>query len=165
MTDQEKPKGRLHQGADHSAPYPVSRLAPPTGMVDLAREIEHADDMLKVRTTAKLRVIAEQMKALQSEARRLLEEAQRDTDLNHARCNFQKVPGKIYHLYREGNGRLAFSMLSPDDWGGEPPQEYQDSYRLEADLSWTPAENLEQPDETGELVQRLLHDLREPDKF
>jgi hypothetical protein len=159
--DEEKPKGHVHQGADHSAPYPVSRLAPPSGLVDLAQEIERADDMLKVRTTAKLRVIAEQMKALQAEARRLLAEAQRDTDLNHARCNFQKVPGKIYHLYREAGGRLAFSMLSPEDWGGKPPQEYRGAYRLEADLSWTPAGDLERPDETGELVQRLLHDLRE----
>jgi len=158
-TENDKPKGDIHQGSDHSAPYPVSRLAPPTQLVDLAREIERADDMLKVRTTSKLRVIAEQMKTLQAEARRLLEEAQRDTDLNHARCNFQKVPGKIYHLYRETGSRLAFSMLSPDDWGGKPPKEYRGAYRLEADLSWTPAGELGQPDETGEMVQRLLQDL------
>jgi hypothetical protein len=157
--DHETDKGAIHQGPDHSAPYPVSRLAPPTGLVDLAREIERADDMLKVRTSAKLRVIAQQMKALQSEARRLLEEARWDSDLNHARCGFKKVPGKTYHLYRDADGRLTFSLLSPADWGGKPPRQYQGAYRLEADLSWTPAGEPQQPDETGELVRRLLQDL------
>lgn len=33
----------IHQGADRSAPYPVSRLAPSFGLVELAREIEQAD--------------------------------------------------------------------------------------------------------------------------
>lgn len=30
-----------------------------------------------------------------------------------------------------------FSMLSPLEWGGKPPNEYVDSYRLEYDMSWT----------------------------
>ena len=77
-------------------------------------------------------------------------------NLNHARCGFRKVPGRSYHLYRQGDGGLAFSLLSPEDWGGRPPQEYLGSYRLQADLSWTPSGQLEQPDDSGEWVGRLL---------
>ena len=156
MASDESGKGRPHRGPGHSAPYPVSRLAPAVELVALAQEIARADEMLSARTGAKLRVIADQMKALQAEARKVLEQARQETELNHARCGFKKVPGKSYHLYRQGDGGLAFSLLSPEDWGGRPPHEYLGAYRLEADLSWTPAEQEERPDDSGEWVQRLL---------
>lgn len=154
-------KGKIHAGADHSSPYPVSRLAPAMGLVDLAAEIEKANQMLSARTNAKLRVIADQMRALQKEARTILEEAQRDSDLNHARCGFKKVPGRIYHLYREAGGNLGFSMLSPEDWGGKPPNAYLGAYRLEADLSWSPADADAPPDDSRDLVRQLLLDSRD----
>ncbi len=157
----EPAKGKLHTSADHSAPYPVSRLAPPVELVDLAREIAQADRMLSIRTNAKLRIIADQVKALQNEARKILKEAQKDADLNHARCSFKKVPGLVYHLYREAAGEMGFSMLSPEDWGGHPPHPYLGAYRLEADLSWSPADTAAQGDAYRELVQRLLLDERE----
>jgi hypothetical protein len=47
-------------------------------------------------------------------------------------------------------------MLSPGDWRGQPPDPYLGSYRLEADLSWTPAQVTAPPDKTGELVSQLL---------
>lgn len=144
-----------HEGPDHASPYPVSRLAPAIELVDLAKEIAKADTMLNTRASAKLKVIADQMKALQAEARTVLEETQRDQDLHRAQCNFQRQPGKLYHLYRKPDGSLYFSMLSPQDWG-TPPHEFQGSYRLEADMSWTPADQIDQPDDTRELVNRLL---------
>lgn len=149
-------KGQPHRGPNHSAPYPASRLAPAMERVDLAREIARADEMLSARTEAKLRVIADQVKALQAEARKILEEAGRHTELNHARCSFRKVPGKVYHLYRETDGGLTFSMLSPEDWNGSPPNEYRGAYRLEANLSWTSTEQVDRPDDSGEWVKRLL---------
>ncbi len=151
-------KSQPHRGPNHSAPYPVSRLAPAVELVDLAREIARADEMLSARTEAKLLVIADQIKTLQAEARKILEEAGRHTELNHARCNFRKVPGKIYHLYRETDGRLAFSMLSPEDWNGCPPNEYRGAYRLEANLSWTPTDQIDRRDESGEWVKHLVSD-------
>ena len=48
----------IHRGADHSSPYPVSRLAPSFGLVDLAREIEQADQIVSGRLGAQLEVIA-----------------------------------------------------------------------------------------------------------
>jgi len=145
-----------HRGPDHAAPYPVSRLAPAIDLVDLARQITQADAMINTRTSAKLKVIADQVKALQAEARSVLEEARRDQDLNHAQCSFKRRPGHIYHLYRREDGSRYFSMLSPEDWRDGPPHGYEGSYRLEADMSWTPAEALDTPDDSRELVQRLL---------
>ena len=154
MTDDQTPI--LHQGGDRSSPYPVSRLAPAFRAPDLAREVEHAESMLSVRTSAKLRVIADQIKSLQAEARKVLNDAKREHSLTQAECAFKRLPGKIYHLYQRSDGRRYFSMLSPDDWRGQPPHAFVASYRLEADYSWTPLDAIDQPDDTGDLVAQLL---------
>lgn len=127
-----------HEGPDHSSPYPVSRLAAPIDLVDAAHEIAKADETIKSHVGGKLKVIAEQMRALRDQAQTIVENAQRDAELHRAVCRFPKRPGHVYHLYRRPDGSTYFSMLSPDEWGGEPPHEAAGSFRLEADLSWTP---------------------------
>jgi hypothetical protein len=145
-----------HDGEERSSPYPVSRLAPAFDTTDLAAEVDRAESMLSARTGAKLRVIADQIKALQAEARKVLDEAREEQALTHAQCSFKRIPGHSYHLYRKADGTSFFSMLSPGDWGGEPPHPFLGSYRLEADYSWTPADRTDSPDETGEMVAQLL---------
>ena len=146
----------VHRGPAHSSPYPVSRLAPGFGLVDLAREIEQADQHVASRMEAQLRVIADQVKALQAQAREILQQAKSDQRLHHARCAFRRIPGHVYHLYQEADGTAAFSMLSPDDWGGHPPKPFLGSYRLENDMGWTPAGTIEKPDDSRRLVAHLL---------
>jgi hypothetical protein len=149
-------KPEIHQGADRSAPYPVSRLAPAFQMTEISAEVERAESMLSARTGAKLRVIADQIQALQAEARKVLAEAREEQALTRARCAFRRIPGHVYHLYRKAEGEPFFSMLSPEDWRGQPPDEFLGSYRLEVDYSWTPAERSPRADDTGELVRQLL---------
>jgi hypothetical protein len=155
MSDTDE-KPILHQGADRSSPYPVSRLAPAFRTSDLAEEVARAESMLNARTGAKLRVIADQIKALQKEARKVLDEAREEQALSGARCSFKRIPGHTYHLYRKDDGTSFFSMLSPRDWRGAPPHPFLGSYRLEADWSWTEAGKAAEPDETGDLVAQLL---------
>lgn len=154
MNDQDK--AILHAGDSRSSPYPTSRLAPAFHAPQLADEIARAESMLNARTSAKLRVIADQIKSLQAEARKVLDEARDEQSLNRARCSFRRVPGKLYHLYAKADGSTYFSMLSPLDWGGQPPDSYTGSFRLEADYSWTPADKLNRPDDTGQIVRQLL---------
>ena len=123
---------------DRAMAYPTSRLGAKIELVDLAREIEAADQTIGVVVGGKLDVIREQMRALQEQARTLLEEARASALLHRAQCNFKKVPGGVYHLYKRPEGELYFSMLSPEDWRGSPPHPFQGSYRLEADLGFTP---------------------------
>jgi hypothetical protein len=154
MTTDER--GALHRGPDHSSPYPVSRLAPAFDAGELAAEIAKAESMLSARTGAKLRVIADQIKSLQQEARKVLAEAQEEQALTRARCSFKRIPGRTYHLYRKPAGDPFFSMLSPAEWGGDIPYEFLGSYRLETDYSWTPAAHASERDDTGEIVDQLL---------
>lgn len=151
-------RGEIHQGGDASAPYPVSRLAPAFDLVDLAQQVASADDMLSVTATAQLKGIARQIKALQEQAKTLLEKTQHDQQLHHAQCGFKRIPGKTYHLYRRASGDHLFSMLSPDEWGGRPPYEYQGSFRLENDMSWTPMDEVEPEREDNERIQAMIAD-------
>lgn len=159
MSDQYKKyegKGELHKGSARSAPYPVSRLGAGVDLVDLAQQISTADSHINTRVSAKLQVIADQIRLLQQEAQAALEDAQRDQVLHRAQCNFKRIPGRVYHLYERADGTTYFSMLGPKDWGGKPPHVFAGSYRLENDMSWTAEADMDQPDDSRELVRRLL---------
>jgi hypothetical protein len=139
-----------------TSPYPLSRLSAPHDLVDVAREIQEADVTVGGVTVAKLRVIAEQIRALQAQAARVLDEARQAGDLHRAACAFKRRPGHIYHLYRRRtDASLYWSMLSPEEWG-TPPDEFQGSFRLEVDMTWTPTEELEKRDTLEEPLRRLL---------
>lgn len=148
--------GQLHRGPDRAAPYPVSRMAPAIDLVDLAREIGEADKMLSATASARLQVIADQVRVLQEEARQVLEQTRCDQELHRAQCNFKRVPGKTYHLYRKADSSTYFSILTPRDWRGRPPHEFLGSYRLENDMSWSAAGENGRPDQTREIIQHLL---------
>jgi hypothetical protein len=122
----------------HTSPYPVSRLSPAFGLVDMAQEIERADTMLGAVVTGQLEVISEQIRALQEQAKALLEQARQDALLHRARCSFTKRPGGVYHLYEGTDGAPFFSLLGPHEWTRSPPHRFIGSYRLEIDASFTP---------------------------
>lgn len=151
--------GPNHEGAASSSPYGQSRLAPAIELVDVAKEIAQANALIGAATADKLGLIAEQIRALQEQARDILEKARRDTVLHAAECRFQKVPGQTYHLYRKGEGegaRYYFSLLSPADWKGKPPDPFEGTYRVEADLSFTSVEEMEKRDARLVTARRLL---------
>lgn len=71
-----------------------------------------ADSYIQANASNKLQVIAQQVRFLQLQAQEVLNEAKRNSDLHHAACNFVKVPGNTYHLYKRPSGQKYFSMLS-----------------------------------------------------
>lgn len=148
-------KGR-HEGPASTSPYPMSRLSAPHDLVNTAREIQQADAVIGAVTGDKLRLIADQIRSLQEQARVVLEQARRDAELHRAECRFHKRPGHVYHLYRDARGRLYLSMLSPNDWNGRPPHTFEGSYRLEADMSFTPADRAAARDAEDAGVRLLL---------
>ncbi|XP_063224506.1 uncharacterized protein C1orf50 homolog isoform X2 [Bacillus rossius redtenbacheri] len=147
-----KRKGALALVETSAEPRGVSLVSPwratrpdPSDLVALATEIQKADGLVKATACSKLQVIAQQMRFLQEQARRVLAEAQRSAAVHHAACNFRKIPGHVYHLYRRPSGQQYLSVLSPQDWAsqGGPPHEFVGAYRLEQDQSWTPEEEMD----------------------
>lgn len=161
MSDESQgpPGGGKHRGPEHASPYPLSRLAPRFDLVDVAREIQQADTLIGAVVGNKLSLIADQIRALQAQARAALEEARESSDLHRVECRFQKVAGGVYHLYRRPDGKRYFSLLSLDDWGGAPPHSFEGSFRLEADMSFTPIERLAERGEKEEIVRLLTEGL------
>jgi hypothetical protein len=151
-----KYRGKTHEGPQHSAPYPLSRLAPPHDLVSMAEQIQAADTMLSASVGAELETIARQIRALQEQAAEALTRAQRDAELHRVACRLRKRPGQTYHLYRQADGHLYFSMLSPADWGDAPPHAFEGSYRLENDMRWTPAAEIEAHDRDRGALRRLI---------
>jgi hypothetical protein len=151
-----KYEGKPHQGPQRTAPYPLSRLAPPHDLVGMAEQIEAAHSVLGSVVSAELEAIARQIRALQDQAAEALTRAQRDVELHRVRCRLQKRPGQIYHLYRDAEGQAYFSLLSPADWRGAPPHPFEASYRLEADMRWTPVADIEMRDRERAAIAGLL---------
>lgn len=149
-------RGPNHEGPAHTSPYGLSRLAPAIDLVDVARQIQEADRAVGHAAAGKLRVIADQIRALQAQAAQVLEQARTASALHHAECRFQKRIGHVYHLYRRASdpSRHYFSMLSPHEWS--PPDEYVGSYRLEPDQGWTRAEDVAARDAEDARLLPLL---------
>ena len=153
-----KHHGDNHEGDGRSSPYGLSTLSPASELVDVAREIGEADAMIAQTTSSKLNLIAKQIRALQSQAREILDGAKRDLDLHRAKCNFARRIGQSYHLYEKRDGTLYWSMLSPEEWG-TPRHTHRGAYRLEPDQSWTPTDQIDEDEDTqatDALIGKLL---------
>ena len=57
-----------------------------------------------------------QVRFLQEQAKKILEEAKLNSMLNHTSCNFKKIPGKIYYIYKQTKDpeKEFISMISPE---------------------------------------------------
>jgi hypothetical protein len=128
-------------------------MAPSYDLVDVAAQIQKADQTLAAMTGGKLGIIAEQIGRLQEQARILLEKARRDAELHRAQCRFEKKPGGVYHLYRRHDDSLWFSRLAPDEWSTPQPQSFEGTYRLELDMSFT---RLDQAEDAPPIVPVAL---------
>ena len=107
-------------------------------LVELAAQVVKADQFTRATAGSKLQVIAEQVRFLQEQARKVLEDARMNALLHKTSCNFKKIPGKTYYVYKQRkNPEDEFlSMISPQEWGPSGP-EFVQGYRLEYDMSWT----------------------------
>merc|ERR1711976_131843 len=124
-------------------------------LVELAGEIQTADKFTRATAGSKLSVIAEQVRFLQEQARKILEEAQKDKEINHMACNFKRIPGKLYYIYTRPNGKNYMSMISPEEWGKDCPP-FVAAYKLEHDMSWTPQENVEAKENENAIIDKIL---------
>ena len=58
--------------------------------------------------------------------------------MHKTNCNFKKIPGKTYYIYKQKKNpdEEFMSMISPEEWGESGP-EFVGGYKLEYDMSWT----------------------------
>merc|ERR1712062_95546 len=126
-------------------------------LVELAAQVEKADQFTRATAGSKLTVIAEQVRFLQEQARKVLEEARLNALIHKTACNFKKIPGKTYYVYkqRKNPDDEFMSMISPEEWGSSGP-EFVAGYRLEYDMSWTELKDLDRRSNEITLINKIL---------
>jgi len=126
-------------------------------LVELAEQVQKADQFTRATASSKLTVIAEQVRFLQEQARKVLEEARLNALLHKTSCNFKKVPGKTYYVYkqRKNPDEEMISMISPEEWGAGGP-EFVGAYRLEFDMSWTEEKDMDRRGNEIQLINKIL---------
>merc|ERR1712029_78546 len=126
-------------------------------LVELANQVQQADQFTRATAGSKLQVIAEQVRFLQEQAKKVLEEARLNALIHKTSCNFKKIPGKTYYIYkqRKNPDQEMLSMISPEEWGPGGP-EFVAGYRLEFDMSWTELKNCEKKSNETQLINKIL---------
>jgi len=137
--------------------HQANRMGDPSDLVELAKCVQKGNEFIRANATNKLTVIAEQIRFLQEQAHKALEEAKKDADLHHAACNIVKKPGTVYHMYQRESGQKYLSILSPKEWGASCPHDYIGSWRLEYDMSWTPLAECQKKSEQLALMDKVLN--------
>lgn len=143
-------------GLELVSSYQTNRVGDPMDLVALAEHIQKGDDFVKANACNKLTVIADQIKYLQGQAKKVLEDAKRDADLHHAACNIVKKPGNMYYLYQRPSGQRYFSIISPKEWGPSCPHQFLGAFKLQHDMSWTPANEVERRDAEIAIMDKIL---------
>lgn len=152
-----------------------TKMYDPDYIGELSQYINNADSHTLSMTQSKLELITEQIQMLQAQAQNILEKAKKDMLLTHARCNFVRVPGNIYHLYQKDldNNKLNnyqynnnqnsnnniytyFSMLSPKDYNFKNKDNFIGSFYLRNNMSWIPIEDLDEQKKSNKINFNLL---------
>ncbi|CAH1772237.1 unnamed protein product [Owenia fusiformis] len=137
--------------------YQTNRNSDPMDLVQLAQVVEKGDQFVRATAGSKLTVIADQIRYLQEQAKKVLIDAKRDQDLHHAACNLVRKPGTVYHLYERDSGQVYFSILSPAEWGPACPHEFLGSFKLEHDMSWTEYKDIEKRGQDFAMIDKILN--------
>ncbi|MBN2544918.1 MAG: DUF2452 domain-containing protein [Spirochaetes bacterium] len=116
--------------------YPSRTLDPPISLIDLAKEIERSEEIIKININGKLDLILKEINRLKEEAKKIIEQTYKDLELHKVKCNFQKIPGEIIYLYKKTNEEFYFSRLSFSDWKNNPPDEFIDAYIYKSDRTF-----------------------------
>ncbi|XP_029908031.1 uncharacterized protein C1orf50 homolog [Myripristis murdjan] len=143
-------------GLELVSSYQTNRVGDPMDLVALASQVQRGDDFVRANACNKLTVIADQIRYLQQQARKVLEDAKMDADLHHAACNIVKKPGNMYYLYQRPSGQKYFSIISPKEWGPSCPHPFIGAYKLQHDMSWTPIDQVEKRDSEIAIMDKLL---------
>jgi hypothetical protein len=130
--------------SNKSSTFPLSRLSASLQPINQEETLQAAKLLLGAVAQGKLQLLVEQINFLHQQARRVMEEADSNLQLHQVQCSFQKRAGHQYYLYLKGKPEeqcsLYFSLLSPQDWEGNPPHSFQGAFLLQEDLSWIKAE-------------------------
>ena len=89
-------------------------------MINLNDENINKEEMIQsirsnYSTYSKLDLISKQIKMLQNEACKILNDHKFNLDFANIKCGFKKVPGNYYYVY-ENEEEKFLSLIAPEEW-------------------------------------------------
>jgi Protein of unknown function (DUF2452) len=88
------------------------------------------------QTEMQLDQIREQVNLLVRQAQAIQDRVLFSEAVYRAEAGFKPLVGKIYHLYKNSEGRDVLSMIGPQEWGKRCPYDFQASMKLLSDHTW-----------------------------
>lgn len=88
------------------------------------------------QTDMHLGQIREQIELLAKQAKNIQYRVQISEEIYEAEMNFEPIIAKVYYLYRRSNGKSVVSMVSPPEWGKNPPFKFIATVQLLSDHTW-----------------------------
>jgi hypothetical protein len=88
------------------------------------------------QTDIQLGQLRKQIELLAKQAEDIRKRVLISEKIYEAEIAFQPLVGFVYHLYAKRNGLFVLSMISPEEWGPNPPYIFQATVKLFADHTW-----------------------------
>ena len=120
----------------HLLPYAHTLGSAIIKPVDKGRVKGVAMSAMYEQTASQLHQIKDQVAHLLEQAQSIHDRIDISEKVYLADCNFQPVIGQIYNLYEKSDGTWILSMVTPEEWGKNPPYFYLASARLMHDHTW-----------------------------
>jgi hypothetical protein len=91
---------------------------------------------MREQANLQLRQIQEQIELLKKQAESIANRIKISEKIYLSDLKFEPVIGNTYYLYQNQKKQWQVSMLSPDDWGQNPPYQYIATIKLLGDYTW-----------------------------
>ena len=93
------------------------------------------------QTDLQMDQIREQINLLAQQAQRIQDRVIISEKIYQAKCGFKPLIGETYYLYTKSTGEYVLSMVAPEEWGANPPFQYEATVSLLADHTWDIEDN------------------------
>ncbi|MCH2214643.1 MAG: DUF2452 domain-containing protein [Flavobacteriales bacterium] len=118
-------------------PYPHTVGSPAFAPTEMGVIKSRSMKAMEEQSNIQLDQIKEQIALLAEQAEKLKNRVEVSKAVYSAEMNFDPVIGSEYHLYARKEESFVLSMISPGEWGKNPPfRHFVASVRLLADRTW-----------------------------
>ncbi len=120
----------------HLLPYAHTLGSAIIKPIDKGRAKGTAMTAMYEQTTNQLHQIKNQVEKLLAQAQDIHDRIDISEKVYLADCSFRPVMGQEYQLYEKKDGSWILSMVTPEEWGANPPYYYLAKARLLHDHTW-----------------------------
>ncbi len=132
----------------HLLPYAHERGGATIRPVDKGKITGLAMSAMYEQTDMQLDQIKAQIELLARQANEIQNRMTISEQIYAAEINIDPIIGRTYHLYNRSNGQPVMSLVSPAEWGPNPPYEFVATMKLLGDHTWDILERRE--DQSGQ---------------